>query len=52
VIYQCVLSNEYSNYIHEKIGGEKILDWLQKSENKHPGFWGKAGEYPIIKVTK
>lgn len=39
-------------YIHEKFGGKKILDWLQKSENKHPGFWGKAGEYPIIKVTK
>jgi ubiquinone/menaquinone biosynthesis C-methylase UbiE/uncharacterized protein YbaR (Trm112 family) len=39
-------------YIHERLGGRKILNWLKNSEEKHSEFWGKFGEYPIIKIKK
>jgi len=39
-------------YIHEKLGGKKILNWLKKSEDKYPKFWGRLGEYPIIVIKK
>jgi len=39
-------------YIHEKLGGKKILNWLKKSEDKYPKFWGRFGEYPIIVIKK
>ena len=39
-------------FIHEKLGGRKILKWIQKSEDKHPKFWGIIGEYPVIVIKK
>ncbi len=39
-------------FIHEKLGGKKILNWLKKSEDKYPKFWGLFGEYPVIKIKK
>jgi ubiquinone/menaquinone biosynthesis C-methylase UbiE/uncharacterized protein YbaR (Trm112 family) len=39
-------------YIHEWFGGKRILNWLRKSEEKYPKFWGKFGEYPVIVIKK
>lgn len=39
-------------YIHKWLGGEKILRWLRNSEDKHPEFWGKYGDYPVIVIKK
>jgi ubiquinone/menaquinone biosynthesis C-methylase UbiE/uncharacterized protein YbaR (Trm112 family) len=39
-------------YIHEWLGGKKLLNCLRKSEDKHPGFWGRFGEYPVIVIKK
>ncbi len=39
-------------YIHKWFFGEKLLEKLKKSEDRHPKFWGKFGEYPVIKIRK
>jgi ubiquinone/menaquinone biosynthesis C-methylase UbiE/uncharacterized protein YbaR (Trm112 family) len=39
-------------YIHKWLGGKKLLNCLKNSENKHPKFWGKFGEYPVIVIRK
>lgn len=39
-------------FIHERLGGRRILQWLQRSEERHPKLWARVGEYPIIRVTK
>ena len=39
-------------YVHKWLGGENLLKCLRKSEDKHPKFWGKFGEYPIIIINK
>lgn len=39
-------------YIHKWLGGKQFLKWLRKSEDKHPKFWGRFGDYPVIVVTK
>lgn len=39
-------------YVHKWLRGDKILEWLRRSEEKHPQFWGKFGEYPIIVIRK
>lgn len=39
-------------FIHEKLGGKKILNWLMKSEDKYSKFWGIIGEYPVIRINK
>ncbi|MBN2812818.1 MAG: class I SAM-dependent methyltransferase [Bacteroidales bacterium] len=39
-------------YIHKWLFGQKLLEWLRKSEDKHPGFWGRVGEYPVIRIRK
>jgi ubiquinone/menaquinone biosynthesis C-methylase UbiE len=47
-------TNKYfmNGYVHEWLGGKKLLKWLQKSEDKHPRFWGKFGEYAVIRIIK
>lgn len=39
-------------YIHKFLGGKKILKALQRSEEKHPKFWGRFGEHPVIVIEK
>ena len=39
-------------FVHPRLGGKKFLHWLMVSEQKHPGFWGKMGEYPMIVIRK
>jgi len=39
-------------YIHEKLGGKKLLNRLHKSEEKHPEFWARFGEYPVVVIKK
>jgi len=39
-------------YIHSWLGGKKLLNWLKRSEDKHPEFWAKFGEYPVIVIQK
>ncbi len=39
-------------YVHEKLGGKKLLNRLRKSEEKHPEFWAKFGEYPVVVIRK
>jgi ubiquinone/menaquinone biosynthesis C-methylase UbiE len=39
-------------FIHNGLWGRVILDRLRKSEEKHPKFWGRLGEYPVITLTK
>lgn len=39
-------------YIHQWFWGKKLLSKLRKSEEKHPRFWGKFGEYPLIVIKK
>lgn len=39
-------------YIHKWFFGEKLLELLRKSEDKHPKFWGMFGEYPVIEIRK
>lgn len=39
-------------YIHKWLGGKKLLNWLRKSEDKHPKFWGVFGDYPVIVIKK
>ncbi len=39
-------------YIHKWLAGKKILECLRKSEDKHPKFWGRFGEYPVIVINK
>jgi len=38
-------------FIHGSIGG-RFLSWLRKSEDAHPKFWARFGEYPLIVITK
>lgn len=47
-------TNKYflNMFAHEKLGGKLFLKWLSASEEKHSKFWGKIGEYPLIKITK
>ncbi|MBN2639139.1 MAG: class I SAM-dependent methyltransferase [Bacteroidales bacterium] len=39
-------------YVHQGLFGKKLLETLRKSEDKHPKFWGKFGEYPVIEIKK
>jgi ubiquinone/menaquinone biosynthesis C-methylase UbiE len=39
-------------YIHKWLAGKKVLRALMKSEDKHPVFWAKLGEYPLICIRK
>jgi len=47
-------TNKYfmSIYIHKWLGGKKLLNCLRKSEDKHPRFWGRFGDYPAIVIKK
>lgn len=38
--------------IHEGIGGQAVLRWLYKMEEKHPKFFGENGQYPLIVIKK
>jgi ubiquinone/menaquinone biosynthesis C-methylase UbiE/uncharacterized protein YbaR (Trm112 family) len=53
-IYSWRSVNKYflNLYVHKKLFGGAILKLLSSSEEKHPQFWGKIGEYPLIVVTK
>ncbi len=39
-------------YIHKWMAGKKILQWLADQEDRHPQFWGRIGEYPVIVIRK
>ena len=39
-------------FIHNWLGGNKILNCLRKSEDNHSKFWGRIGEYPVIVIKK
>jgi ubiquinone/menaquinone biosynthesis C-methylase UbiE len=39
-------------FIHEKLGGRRILKWLYTMESKYPKFFGENGQYPIIVFKK
>jgi ubiquinone/menaquinone biosynthesis C-methylase UbiE len=39
-------------YIHEKLFGKQILNYLQKIEDKYPKTMGIIGDYPIIVIKK
>lgn len=39
-------------YVHKWLGGRKLLENLRKSEDRHPEFWGRFGEYPVIVIEK
>jgi SAM-dependent methyltransferase len=40
------------NYIFEKRGGRRILDWLYRLEERYPRFFGERGTYPLIVIKK
>jgi ubiquinone/menaquinone biosynthesis C-methylase UbiE/uncharacterized protein YbaR (Trm112 family) len=39
-------------YIHKWFFGSKLLEKLKNSEDKHPKFWGRFGEYPVVLIKK
>jgi ubiquinone/menaquinone biosynthesis C-methylase UbiE/uncharacterized protein YbaR (Trm112 family) len=39
-------------FVHSWLGGKYLLRALMKCEDKHSGFWGKFGEYPVIVIKK
>ncbi len=39
-------------YIHEKLFGKQILNYLQRLEDKYPKTMGIIGDYPIIVIKK
>jgi len=39
-------------YIHKWLWGKQFLTFLRKTEEKHPRFWGRFGDYPIIVIKK
>jgi len=39
-------------YVHQRLGGKTLLKWIRQSEDKHPKFWGRIGEYPVIVINK
>lgn len=39
-------------YIHNRLFGRQILDWLIKIEDKHSKFMSRFGEYPAIVIKK
>jgi ubiquinone/menaquinone biosynthesis C-methylase UbiE len=53
-IYCWRSTNKYflNLYIHKWLFGEKLLEFLKSSEDKHSKFWGKFGEYPVIVSKK
>jgi ubiquinone/menaquinone biosynthesis C-methylase UbiE/uncharacterized protein YbaR (Trm112 family) len=53
-IYCWRSTNKYflNLYVHKWFFGEKLLEWLRKSEDKYSRFWGRFGEYPVIKIKK
>ncbi|HLK26973.1 MAG TPA: class I SAM-dependent methyltransferase [Puia sp.] len=39
-------------YIHEKLGGRKLINYIRKMEKKYPEKMGRIGEYPVIVIEK
>jgi ubiquinone/menaquinone biosynthesis C-methylase UbiE/uncharacterized protein YbaR (Trm112 family) len=39
-------------WLHKRLGGEKIINYIWKLEKNHPGKMGRIGEYPIIVIEK
>lgn len=39
-------------YVHKGLGGKKLLNFIQKLEKKHPKFFGRNGDYPIVVIKK
>jgi len=39
-------------FIHGKLGGKKILSWIQQKEDKYSKLFGKIGDYPILIIRK
>lgn len=39
-------------YIHEKLGGKKILKLISDLEDKHSKFMSTFGEYAAIVISK
>jgi ubiquinone/menaquinone biosynthesis C-methylase UbiE len=39
-------------YIHEKLGGKKLINYIWQLEKKYPEKMGLIGEYPVIVIEK
>jgi ubiquinone/menaquinone biosynthesis C-methylase UbiE len=39
-------------YIHEKLGGKTLINFIWQMEKKHPEKMGRIGEYPVIVIEK
>ncbi|MCB0636005.1 MAG: class I SAM-dependent methyltransferase, partial [Lewinella sp.] len=39
-------------YVHEKLGGRRLLRWISRLEERYPRFLGRWGDYPIIVIRK
>lgn len=35
-------------FVHQRLGGERLLSWIYRFEEKYPRFCGKIGQYPLI----
>ncbi len=39
-------------YVHKKLGGKKLLDYILEMEKKYPEKMGRIGEYAVIVIEK
>ena len=39
-------------YLHRSLGGEKLIQYIQRKEEEDPERMGRIGEYPIIVIEK
>jgi ubiquinone/menaquinone biosynthesis C-methylase UbiE len=47
------LNKHFSDiYIHKKLGGRKLINYIWKMEKKYPERMGRIGEYPVIVIEK
>lgn len=47
------INKHFANlYIHEKLGGKKMIRYILKLEKKYPEKMGWIGEYPVIVIEK
>lgn len=39
-------------YVHETLGGKRLLRWIKRLEERYPKTMGLLGDYPIIVIRK
>lgn len=39
-------------YVHEQLGGERLLNLISELEGKHTAFFGRYGSFPLIIIKK